>query len=86
MGLVQQPVVYHSKTIIIISNWIRNKLTSISYLIRLHYTWNFNLVKSINLHRGMVLTLLGPIIQRFLEEEKLTKENAAVNEIPNNIL
>jgi len=48
------------------------------HLIRLLYAWNFNSAKSINSHRRKAQTLLGSVIQRRLEEERLAKENGAV--------
>jgi len=63
-----------------------DKLTSIPKLIRPFYAWIFNSAKSINSHRRKAQTLLGPVIQRRLEEERLAKENGAVYEKPNDML
>jgi len=63
-----------------------DKLTSIPKLIRPLYAWIFNSAKLINSHRKKAQALLGPVIQRRLEEERLAKENGAVYEKPEDML
>jgi len=63
-----------------------HQLASIPKLIRPLYAWIFNPVKLINSHRKNARTLLGPVIQRRLEEERLAQENGAVYEKPKDML
>ena len=62
------------------------KLTSIPKLIRPFYAWMFNSTKLIKSHRKKAQTLLGPIIQGRLEEERLAKEIGSVYKKPNDML
>ena len=63
-----------------------DKLTSIPKLIRPFYAWIFNSTRLINSHRKKAQTLLGPIIQGRLEEERLAKENGTIYEKPDDML
>jgi len=63
-----------------------HKLASIPKLIRPLYAWVFNSAKLIDSHRKKAETLLGPIIQRRLEEERLAQENGAVYNKPKDML
>ena len=63
-----------------------DKLRSIPKPIRLFYAWMFNSTKLISSHRKKAPTLLGPIIQRRFEEERLAEENRTVYEKPDDML
>jgi len=63
-----------------------DKLRSIPKPIRPFYAWMFNSTKLINSHRNKAQTLLGPIIQRRLEEERLAEENGTVYKKSNDML
>jgi len=63
-----------------------HKLGSIPKLIRPLYAWIFNPVKLINSHRKKARTLLGPVIQKRLQEERLAQENGGVYEKPKDML
>ena len=63
-----------------------DKLRSIPKPIRPFYAWMFNSTKLISSHRKKAQTLLGPIIQRRFEEERLAKENGSVYKKPNDML
>ncbi|PUU81492.1 cytochrome P450 [Tuber borchii] len=63
-----------------------DKLRSIPKLIRPFYAWMFNSTKLIKSNRKKAQTLLGPIIQRRLEEERLAKEIGSVYKKPNDML
>ena len=62
------------------------KLGSLPKPIRPFYTWMFNSTKLISLHRKKAQTLLGPIIQRRLEEERFAKENGTIYKKPDDML
>jgi len=63
-----------------------NKLASIPKLIRPFYAWMFNSTKLISSHRKMAQILLGPIIQRRFEEERLAEENGTIYRKPDDML
>ncbi|PUU81494.1 cytochrome P450 [Tuber borchii] len=63
-----------------------NKLASTPKLIRPFYAWMFNSTKLISSHRRKAQTLLGPIIQRRFEEERLAEENGTIYEKPDDML
>ena len=63
-----------------------DKLRSIPKPIRPFYAWMFNSTRLISSHRKKAQTLLGPIIQRRFEEERLAKENGSVYRKPNDML
>ena len=62
------------------------KLGSMPKPIRPFYNWMFNSTKLISLHRKKAQTLLGPIIQGRLEEERLAKESGSVYKKPSDML
>ena len=62
------------------------KLGSLPKPIRPFYTWMFNSTKLISLHRKKAQTLLGPIIQGRLGEERLAKENGSAYKKPSDML
>ena len=63
-----------------------NKLASVPKLIRPFYAWMFNPTKLISSHRKTAQTLLGPVIQRRFEEERLAKENGTIYKKPDDML
>ena len=63
-----------------------DKLTSIPKLIRPFYAWIFNSTKLIKSHRTKAETLLGPAIQRRLEEKRLAEKNGTIYEKPDDML
>ena len=63
-----------------------NKLASIPKPIRPLYAWMFNPTKLISSHRKKARTLLGPVIQRRFEEERLAKENGTIYKKPDDML
>ena len=62
------------------------KLTSIPKPFRPFYAWITGSTKLINSHRKKAQAVLGPVIQRRLEEERLAEKNGTVYKKPNDMI